>query len=227
MWRTVASLGGLNGFALADLLGHGRHRPEVHAVTVASPPQPTPTHLPLLSSPITLTDATANGWLGGYRHRSPCFIFMPGKAQTFPTEHVRNVSSGWRNDDFKMKGELVSVTLAHSNTRGKMSTSAKKALKQKWRGKCDTTWWALCIHIAFCSLGPQPMSNGDSRINSHYSVSSRKAAFHCIGLSSRGHPGVALLNLCPWFILWRTVKRAAILCQPRPTPLIISLTKFI
>lgn len=70
------------------------------------------------------------------------------------------------------------------------------------------------------------MSNGDLRINSHYSFSSRKAAFHRTGLSSRGHPGVVLLNLCPWFILWRTVKRAAILCQPRPTRLIISVTKF-
>lgn len=68
-----------------------------------------------------------------------------------PTNHVRDISSGWRNDDFKMKRELVSLTLARSNTRGKMSTSAKKALKQKWQGKCDTTWWALCIHIAFCS----------------------------------------------------------------------------
>lgn len=70
-----------------------------------------------------------------------------------PTNHVRDISSGWCNDDFKMKRELVLLTLAHFNLRGKkeMSTSAKKALKQKLQGKCDTTWWVLCIHIAFCS----------------------------------------------------------------------------
>lgn len=133
--------------------GHKSWRPEslgFRRCPRAGPPQPrgarsdcgipTPTHLLLLSSPITLADATANGWLGGYRHRSACFIFMPEKAQAFLTNHVRDISSGWRNDDFKMKRELVSLTLAHSNTRGKMSTSAKKALKQKWRGECDTTW---------------------------------------------------------------------------------------
>lgn len=68
----------------------------------------------------------------------------PNTWETFPQVGLMMILK-WRENC------SLAVTLPHSDTRGKMSTSAKKALKQKWWGKCDTTWWALCIHIAFCS----------------------------------------------------------------------------
>lgn len=133
----------------------------------------------------------------------------------------------WSENYYLSLSLPLSHTHTHSCTHNKRPHLPRKHLSKTGMANFDTTWLVLCISIAFCSYGPQPMSNRHLRINSHYYVSSRKPSFHHTDLSSWDRPGVERLNLCPWFILCRTVKCDTILLCCFFNWVIISLTKYI
>ena len=138
MWRTVASLSSPNQFTFTYLFRHARHSQRY--MQWVSPPHP-----PALSSPITLTDAMVNGWLE-VTDMGPAALYScqdSGRQGGFVqyNSHARNASSGWGNDDYKIRWKLLSVSLfSRSVPLVNTHVPAKEALKQTWHSEYINTY---------------------------------------------------------------------------------------
>lgn len=154
-----------------------------------------PSH-PLLSAPITYTDAMANSWLVV---RDEGLLFYIHVRIEVYWEHSFNRTTTWEMLPWAAVMTIIkwgenyseTHTQTHTRIRGKLTHSPRKHLRKTGMVTLDTTWWVPCISIAFCSYGPWPMSNIHLRINSHYCVTSRKPGFHHSSRMSSWH--------CPCF----------------------------